>query len=58
MYNKKKLIVIDSLIFISIQNVMDKTLVMISKEIKLIVVDSLIFVCIENVMDKNVRYDI
>ena len=58
MYNKKKLIVIDSLIFISIQNVTTKTLVMISKEITLIVADSLIFVSIGNVMDKNVRYDI
>ena len=53
-----KVDVVDSLIFVSNENVIDKTLGMISEEIKLIVVDSLIFVYIKNAIDRNVRYDI
>ena len=53
-----KLIVVDSLNFVSIKNVIDKNVRYESKEIKLIVVDSLNFISIKNVIDKNVRYDI
>ena len=53
-----KLIVVDSLNFVSIENVIDKNVRYESKEIKLIVVDSLNFISIKNVIDKNVRYDI
>ena len=52
------MIVVDSLNSVSIENVIDKNLVLISKDIKLIVVDFLIFISIENVIDKNVSLDI
>jgi len=47
------MIVVDPQILVSIENAIDKTLSMISKEIKVDVVDSLIFVSNENVIDKT-----